>query len=412
MIAAREQVEAVGIDLGDYRAGRMWAELAAIETDQVGDARDRAALARQLGRVLQGQGELAEAETQMREALALVPEPDALEAVFGRRALATVLIERGEFDEAKALLDEGREIIVARLGTDHPANAEYDYLLGALWLERGDASTAREVMTRALAGYRRAGIDDTRVANVLQNIGNAERLLGNDQGAIAAWEQALAQRERLLGPNHPDVADLLVNLATLLPEQDAAALANYERALAIWTAAGAGESNKVAITRLNYGIKLAQLDRPAEALEHLEQAESIGRATLGDSHPILAEVRLERASCLHELGRDDEARAFARRNLELALDEGFSPSMIGRTRELIARMAVEQGDLELARTELHAALTLTELAPDERQALELTAAQLLWAGGQRAEARAEFERLRALPDLALGVRKRLEELDG
>ena len=65
-------------------------------------------------------------------------------------------------------------------------------------------------------------------------------MLYRAQGRLAEaeplWQRALAIRERALGPDHPDTAQSLNNLAVLYRDQGRLAEAEplWQRALAIW----------------------------------------------------------------------------------------------------------------------------------------------------------------------------------
>jgi tetratricopeptide (TPR) repeat protein len=81
------------------------------------------------------------------------------------------------------------------------------------------------------AGQVRADIQTARLNMVL---GRALHLLGDYAGAQPAYERSLALRERGLGPEHPEVAACLNNVAALYQAQGryAAAEPLYQRALA------------------------------------------------------------------------------------------------------------------------------------------------------------------------------------
>jgi tetratricopeptide (TPR) repeat protein len=105
-----------------------------------------------------------------------------------------------------------------------------------LLCDHGKRAAARPLLERALAIYERAlGPDHPDTA---QSLNNLAMLLG-DQGELAAasplLERAVAISERALGPDHPNTATGLTNLASLLGDQGelAAARPLLERALAI-----------------------------------------------------------------------------------------------------------------------------------------------------------------------------------
>ncbi len=85
------------------------------------------------------------------------------------------------------------------------------------------ANTYRQLKqnAEAMRSYERAlelarsmlGPDHPEIADILNNLALAKLNTGDHAGARAAWNQALAIREAKLGPNHPDVAKALGNLS-------------------------------------------------------------------------------------------------------------------------------------------------------------------------------------------------------
>ena len=88
---------------------------------------------------------------------------------------------------------------------------------------------------------------------------------------------ALAIWERVLGPEHPDVATGLNNLALLYDDQGKYAEAEplYKRALAIWEKALGPEHPKVATSLENYAALLRKTGRGNEATKMEARAKVI-----------------------------------------------------------------------------------------------------------------------------------------
>jgi tetratricopeptide (TPR) repeat protein len=101
---------------------------------------------------------------------------------------------------------------------------------------RAEFGLAKPLFERALAINERVlGPDHPDLATSLNNLALLLRAQGELAAARPLCERALAIRERVLGPDHPDTASSLNNLAGLLQDQGelAAARPLYERALAI-----------------------------------------------------------------------------------------------------------------------------------------------------------------------------------
>ena len=78
--------------------------------------------------------------------------------------------------------------------------------------------------------------DDPRLPAAINNLGALYQRQGRYDEAAPLHRQALELREKILGQEHPDVAQSLNNLATVYVEQRryAEAVPLYERAISIW----------------------------------------------------------------------------------------------------------------------------------------------------------------------------------
>jgi tetratricopeptide (TPR) repeat protein len=98
------------------------------------------------------------------------------------------------------------------------------------------------------------GPDHPDVATSLNNLAALYRAQGHYEEAAPLYQRALAIRERVLGPDHPDVATSLNNLAFLYQAQGRYAEAEplYQRALAICEEVLGPAHPRVATVRENY----------------------------------------------------------------------------------------------------------------------------------------------------------------
>src|SRR5688572_16103379 len=125
-----------------------------------------------------------------------------------------------------------------------------------------------------LSGRTHRGHTELTTAYALLNVGVAEQARDNLPRALAAFEKAHAIIERELGPNDPDTALLLDNLAVVRSGlgQHEQALVLARRALAGRIAALGADHPDVAIGRSNLGDILVRLQRFAEAERELRAA--------------------------------------------------------------------------------------------------------------------------------------------
>lgn len=132
-------------------------------------------------------------------------------------------------------------------------------------------------------------------------------------------KRVLAIRERSLGPNHPDTATSLNNLAMLYEKlgRHAESLPLLERALAICRKALGLEHPDTIISLNNLAIGYISQARYSEALPILERALDIREKSLGSKHPDTASSLNNLAMLYEKLGRYQDAVPILHRALSI-----------------------------------------------------------------------------------------------
>jgi tetratricopeptide (TPR) repeat protein len=192
--------------------------------------------------------------------------------------------------------------------TDRLAGALAARLLtttGRLLYAQGDYTVARRQFEQALTIHDRTlGPDHPDTATSLTDLA----LCLNAQGEYAVsrplFERALAIRERALGPDHPDTAQSLNNLAVCLDAQGeyAAARPLLERALAIAKRTLGPDHPNTAISLNNLAVCLDAQGEYAAARPLFERALAICERSLGPDHPDTATSLNNLALCLDAQG--------------------------------------------------------------------------------------------------------------
>ena len=247
------------------------------------------------------------------------------------------------------------------------------------------------------------------VARSAAAVGLFLRDMGLYPDALPFAEGALAIDERALGPDHPEVAGRLNNLAALYQDQGdyARALPLYERALAIFERA-LGPDHPQAATGLNNLANLysGQGDY-APALPLFERALAIRERALGPDHPDVAQSLNNLAALYHAQG--DYARALPLYERALAISEralGPGHPEVATGLHNLAALYRDEGDYARALPLSERALAIRERAlgpdhPDVAQSLNNLAA-LYHAQGDYARALPLSERALAIFERALG----------
>jgi tetratricopeptide (TPR) repeat protein len=178
---------------------------------------------------------------------------------------------------------------------------------------RAAYAQARPLYERALAIYETAlGPEHPNTATSLNNLAYLLRDQGDFAGARPLSERALAIYEKTLGPEHPSTA---ISLTRLLQDQGdlAGARPLFERALAITEKALGPEHPNTNIARGNSARLLLASGNPSKAFALGEAALGAHEKLLGQDHPWTKESASVTADALDALGRADEAEALRAR---------------------------------------------------------------------------------------------------
>jgi tetratricopeptide (TPR) repeat protein len=223
-------------------------------------------------------------------------------------------------------------------GVEPPKGAETSaaLLLGRLASYRQGAlaaySEARRLFERALAIYDKAlGPEHPNSAAALNNLANLLHDQGDIAGARPLFQRALAICERTLGSEHPDTAHCFNNLAALLQDQGELVGARplFERALAIRETALGAEHPDTAQSLNNLASSLHALGDLAGARMLLDRALAIREKTLGPEHPYSNTTRTNLARLRLAQGAPSEALALSDAALA-AHDKVPAPTIPGR----------------------------------------------------------------------------------
>jgi tetratricopeptide (TPR) repeat protein len=231
-----------------------------------------------LGAILMVNGDLAAAETRMRQALAIRREvlgPDDPQLSTSLNNVGFALQEKGDLQQAEAMFLESLAIDRRRLGNDHP-----------------------------------------EVAIKLVNLAR----LNNDQHKSEAAErfarEAVAIRRRVLGNDHPALVNALDQLATSLESRQPREAESFRReALAIATRAFGADHRETARVQCNLGWALYRQGDYLEAVSLYRGAMVIYLKTFGTANSFTLGAQLGLAQNLNGLGEFRRAESAAREAL-------------------------------------------------------------------------------------------------
>jgi tetratricopeptide (TPR) repeat protein len=149
-------------------------------------------------------GNTVRAEASFRAAREILPRSAHLWHLMGQ-----VLFQERRFAEAESALQNALHI----WGESDPSNSasalnDLAILYQVQHRQRQALETLKRAVGVALPGQARA--------RILANLGSSSWKLGEKQQALRWLSEALAEMERIVGPDHPDVGRILEEYATVL----------------------------------------------------------------------------------------------------------------------------------------------------------------------------------------------------
>ena len=191
------------------------------------------------------------------------------------------------YDEADAAAMQAKAKLT-RIGQP-PALVGFLHMnLGLLAEARNDLAGARTELERCLALYEPLGIDRPRVVGALTTLARILDEQGQPEQAAAAVQRAAEIAAKIYGPDHPNLADVLVQQADVAMAGDALITARdlYLRAIAIEEASQAPALHLAAALNSLAGAYAALGDRAA-TLATLRRVLALKEQTQGKASPAL-----------------------------------------------------------------------------------------------------------------------------
>ena len=274
---------------------------------------DLAAVLHEMGVVALYREHLATAGDLVEQALAMhrAVGGDRVDEAQMLNTLGSIKYREGNLLDAETIHRQALALRLDVLGPDHLTVSETLNNLAAVLATEGRSREAGELYRRALAIRRRIlGDGHPQVATTWHNLGGALRDLGDLPAAEEAFRKAIAIYEQSVGHNHPYTAGSLLRLGGVLEARgdlDEAAL-RYRESLAIHRSTLGDEHPKTAESELYLARLLSRRDSCSEATELARRAETTLRATRGPDHWQSAAARTVRAACLVAAGEVDRGR--------------------------------------------------------------------------------------------------------
>ncbi len=220
----------------------------------------------------------------------------------------------------------------------------------------GDLAGGLSYLQRAQVALQQANaLDSVLGAEVLSNLAEWQRALGETSAALSLNEQALAIRQRLLPPDDLMIGSSLSNLGETLRELGRLEEAQqaYTQALDIGLRSGDPGNEISLVARNHLALLLYQQECYAEARDQFAALLDTTIAVYGTNDPRTATVRNNLATALARQGEYRQARAeftIVIEQLQVRLGDEHPETL--RVRLNAARLLMRSGELAAAAGEL------------------------------------------------------------
>ncbi len=249
---------------------------------------------------------------------------------------------------------------------------EKQYELMGYWLSIGDRFDMVEAYKDSIKNYEKQTTNDERIAFYNNEVGDFLILNARYKGAEPLLRRALAIREKVLGPEHPDTAITLGNLSTLYYRKGdyKGAEPLYRRALAIREKVLGPEHPMTARSLDGLAVLLHQIGDYKGAEPLYRRALAIEKKVLGLEHPATAITLDHLAKLLESKGDYEGAEPLCRRALAIR-EKVLGPEHPMTTRSLnnLAALLFHKGDYEATEPLYRKALAIWEkvLGPEDQE---------------------------------------------
>jgi serine/threonine protein kinase/tetratricopeptide (TPR) repeat protein len=296
----RNTVGKIYLDIGDYaKAETMFQQALTTERELHGSNHLHVAwYLNLLSQTHFKQRRLQDAEAETLQALSSL-EKGGRDAVWdleeSRSMLANLRMEQGRAEEAEKLLRQVLDARKQRLGDQDPGAVSALGNLAAILLTEGKLQEA-ETMQRKVLELRKQKPEEDLVATALNNLAATLWGQANYTEATERLKEALAIRDRVLGPHHPDTIDSMLWLSAMLIGRNLEREAEPILQQLLVTQRGLGRENGEAAAQAT--DLLAQVMEQRNALTN---AEALSRQAVEMSQRIFGQESKELAGSLSTL---------------------------------------------------------------------------------------------------------------
>ncbi len=300
--------------------------------------------------------------------------------------VAHTLAAAGSFERALEHSEKALEILIAKLGPDHPnvagAHNNIGIMQEALGLDQESLESAQKALSIAT---RTVGAAHPDTATAENNVGSWYLQHGDPQGALAPLQHSLEIRREALGDHHTNVADSLGNVGLALHRlgRHAQALVSFEQSLQIREAHFDPDHPDIALSLRSIASTQRSLGRAQEASDTYTRVLEIYRTIYGEGHPESAMIELMIGELALELGRERASIEYLLAGIKTLAAISEQDPALPAGLVTLARAYSSQGSFEAAIIALERAQKLASaidaVDASKRAEIDFSLAEATWA---------------------------------
>ena len=264
----------------------------------------KAALLSSVGAVYDSLGQFKDALPILDEALHLQGPSHDGSHIGTLLEVANARIGTGNLPGAEPPLQDALHISQSEFGAKSIESGRTLWALGRLRLQQGRFGEAKDLFVQSLAILQSDDAPQTDISSLLDDLAKVYTRAQQWDLAKQTYERALDIDRRVLGDDHPRVAQYLDNLAIVAQNMGDLEQAEslYRDALKRMESAYGERHPETAMTKGNYGLLLQREGRLTEAEPLLRDAVAIRLSLFGPDNYNVGYARVSLAMLLHDKG--------------------------------------------------------------------------------------------------------------
>jgi tetratricopeptide (TPR) repeat protein len=254
-----------------------------------------------------------------------------------------------EANHARIMKDNKKAIeAYENLAKTFPDNADVEYTLGNLYVEKGDYDKARSQFSKILNS-------DPKNIKALWQMGVVEIMKDNPQAALDPLNKGLSLSVQLDNQEQKGLILLSMGISYRLMNKPEEALRNYQESLAIQHRIGQKRGEAASLNEMAQVYSL--LGKPDAALASFNEAMRV-RREIGDKKEI-GDTLIDLGNFYEDRGQHDQALKMLKESLQIQRDSG-DETYQAMCLDRIGSIHVSKGEYEDALTYFQQALQLRE----------------------------------------------------